>query len=506
MKKFKLLIALGSFLFTCLIIMTILYYYFVFAVFGYDPITVSIFMVSFTVLMVLAVFSTIYSLKEYVGFKNHLKENEYNLGRKREFYNLDMFIKSSARGYLKLGSKAYIISFSPIKTNINYESFQSKQIKTLNGLLADYIVKYFNDRKYKRIKPVYCYYNYSFILFLRLSKEEINEIIKEFENETFKLVKENDIRLFIQPYFGIAKTDLQESIFEIVNRASIARRIGETNFESSVYFTDKMIKNTGENEVNNIMEGLRKNEFVVFYQPKFDLASKTFCGAEALVRWDSPEHGLISPVRFINFAENSGIIHEIDMYVFDRVCQDFVDWKKRGKKLLPISINFSLYEFYAPNFLEDFKNTIDKYGVNPSYIEVEITEETAPANSFMVISMLRKIKDMGIKILCDDFGTGFSNINNIKQLPLDIIKLDKSFIDDIVTDFKSREVVKTIIDFCRALNLTTIAEGVSDIKQVEILKKNKCDIIQGYYYSKPIPKKDYEDFLKNNPFEKKGEK
>ena len=145
----------------------------------------------------------------------------------------------------------------------------------------------------------------------------------------------------------------------------------------------------------------------------------------------------------------------------------------------------------------------EKYDVNPLLIEIEITEETTHANSFLVISILKKLKDMGLKILLDDFGLGFSNIKSMKILPIDIIKIDKSFIDEIVYDYKSREIVRAIISFGKALNLQVIAEGVVDAKQVEILKKMKCDQIQGFFYSKPIPKKEYESFLMNNQFEKK---
>ena len=258
-----------------------------------------------------------------------------------------------------------------------------------------------------------------------------------------------------------------------------------------------------ENMANAIVNALRNKEFIVYYMPKFHLQTKRFIGAEALVRWNSKDKGLISPIRFINFAENRGLIHEIDLYVLEQVCKDLEDQKKRGKRLLPVSINFSIYEFYTPTFLDDIKQVIEKYDVNPLLIEIEITEETTHANSFLVISILKKLKDMGLKILLDDFGLGFSNIKSMKILPIDIIKIDKSFIDEIVYDYKSREIVRAIISFGKALNLQVIAEGVVDAKQVEILKKMKCDQIQGFFYSKPIPKKEYESFLMNNQFEKK---
>ena len=136
-------------------------------------------------------------------------------------------------------------------------------------------------------------------------------------------------------------------------------------------------------------------------------------------------------------------------------------------------------------------------------IEIEITEETQHANSFLVISLLKKLRELGMRVLLDDFGLGFSNFGSMKILPIDTIKIDKSFIDEIAYDYKARQIVKTIIEFGRIMGIQTVAEGVEDAKQVETLKKLKCDIIQGFYFSKPIPKADYDKFLSSNPFEKK---
>ena len=146
---------------------------------------------------------------------------------------------------------------------------------------------------------------------------------------------------------------------------------------------------------------------------------------------------------------------------------------------------------------------LDKYQINPSYIEIEITEATSQANTFMSVNIIKKLREAGIRVLMDDFGVGFSNIGNLRKIPFDAIKIDKSFIDDIATDLKSRAIVKFLIELCLANDLEVIAEGVDDKDQVEILKKLKCNTIQGFYYSKPLPQKEYEKFLLSNPFERK---
>ena len=171
--------------------------------------------------------------------------------------------------------------------------------------------------------------------------------------------------------------------------------------------------------------------------------------------------------------------------------------------MLPVSVNFSLYEFYSPTFLDTIVSIREEYNVPSNLIEIEITEATSQANSFLSISIIKKLKERGIRVLMDDFGVGFSNLANLKKIPFDAIKIDKSFIDDIVDDVKAREIVKFLINLCKTNELEVIAEGVDNREQLEILKKIRCDTIQGFYYSQPLTKKDYEMFLVQNTFEKK---
>lgn len=229
-----------------------------------------------------------------------------------------------------------------------------------------------------------------------------------------------------------------------------------------------------------------------------------FISSEALVRWDNPKRGLLSPSQFVPQAEQMGMIHKIDMYIFERVCKDLQDCKKKGRRLLPVSINFSLYEFYNHGFIDDLVNIMEKYNVPPTLIEIEITEQTTNANNFIANSILKRIKELGIRILMDDFGIGYSNIMNIRKSPIDVIKIDKSFIDDIVIDAKTRSIVQFLIQLCKVNGMESIAEGVNDAKQVAILRKLQCDTIQGYYYSKPLNRNDFEKLLLQNDFEKKG--
>lgn len=388
--------------------------------------------------------------------------------------------------------------------SVSVETKNSDKLKAFYGYIVDYILEYFEKSKgLSGFKYCYCFYQYSFIFYLSYNEQQINQFIDDLKEKEFSIAKEHDIRLYLQPTFGVMPIDNDLSVFENVHKANVARKYAEINFETYIIYDKKLDQSSVDNDIDSILAGIKNGEFVVYYQPKFNLGIKKFTGSEALVRWNSPEFGFLSPSRFLSFAENSGIIHELDLYVFEHVCMDIADWRKRGREILPVSVNFSLYEFYSASFIEDLQKIINRYNINPNLIEIEITEATGSANSFMVVSVLKKIKDMKIRILMDDFGTGFSNVNNLRKLPIDIVKIDKSFIDNVTSDIKDREVVKTLINFCHILNLEVIAEGADTEEQINLLRKLKCDTIQGYYYSKPLIKTDYERFIANNPFEKK---
>jgi EAL domain-containing protein (putative c-di-GMP-specific phosphodiesterase class I) len=524
--------------------------------------------------------------------------NYYYLKRNYNVMRFDEFIDIVYPRYVHDKGNTFFVSFCAFNDVTLIDSNHSPSLVEYNGFFIDFVVKFFKESKvFKFSQYKYCFDNNTFLFYFDCEYNQIEKMMNAFEQEAYKIATDNDLRLFVQPVFGIYRVekgifkkfnmeseikelnsnlrieqkskelvkieeayakkakeskkpsrndlkvhqiifdnDVQEnkdiaeaaskkvkllnrqigsnmrpvsqvSLFDAINAANIARLFAQNNYERNVIYTSEMSVEghiDSDRNVNNIVEGLRKGEFVVYYQPKFNLKSKKFSGTEALVRWDSSRFGIVSPLRFISVAEHSGIIHEIDMFVLEAVCKDIVNWSKRGHEILPVSVNFSLFEFFTPNFLEDIKALLEKYNVNPAYIEIEITEQTNSANSFLIISILKKIKAMNIKILMDDFGVGFSNINSLKKLPVDVIKLDKIFIDDIVTDIRSREMVNTIISFCHTLNLSVVAEGVDSEDKLNILKGFNCDVIQGFYYSKPLPKLELDRFLANNKFETKG--
>ncbi|MBQ8142552.1 MAG: EAL domain-containing protein [Bacilli bacterium] len=451
------------------------------------------------------VFAQFYSEKRTI--EQIKKENTYYLHRNTPFFNYDMFTRILSQFWKNLSKKdGYMLAFKCAKGSDN-DAFSIETIAELNGAISDYLTREFEEKQKGRFKrdTFYCYYRGTFLLYTFGDNVNLDHLISGIEDEAYRVEAEKDLRMFIQPNFGIAEFHAGDevNIYELATRALSAREIAEKNFAISVTFVPEMKETVGESESKEISDAIDRGEFVVYYQPKFNLKQRRFTSSEALIRWNSPERGLLSPMKFINKAEKSGLIHKLDMYVLETVCKDLAETKRKGLRLLPVSINFSIYEFYGPNFVDGLFEMIDHYNVDPHLIELEVTESTTGVNQFLSISILKRIRERGIRILMDDFGVGYSNFSNLRNLPFDVLKVDKSLVDDIVVDTTAREITRFIINLGIQIGMEVIAEGVDNEKQVEILKECNLDTIQGYYYSRPIPKADYMKLLKSNPFEKK---
>ena len=461
-------------------------------------------------IIVLSVILNAFLLTRYISksgaIKNLKIENEYNFGFKTEFYNMDMFTNEvtaiKARRMNKKRQQS-LIAFTAAGKNLMINNDRNQTVIYVNGEITKILANMFKGFKESR-DHTYCFDRGIFyVYFFGDDENGVKKHIEDIKKAIHKVVEENDIHIFIEPIFGYAQASSETLITEDIDNVNIARDVSERKFESLTYYTDTMRKTATIDQTKDLQDALANNEFVVYYQPKFNLTSKTFTSSEALVRWNSPKFGLLPPSKFISIAESAGLIHEIDTFVFKKVCEDLNETKRRGRRLLPVSVNFSLYEFFSSTFLDAIMEMLEKYKVDPSLIQIEITETTSQANQFLSVSIIKKLKEKGIKILMDDFGVGFSNVGNFRKIPFDVIKIDKSFIDDIDSDPKAAEIVKFLIQLCKTSNMEVIAEGVDNAKQVEILKKYKCDTIQGFYYSKALPKDEYEKFLMNNEFEKK---
>ena len=455
------------------------------------------------VAMTIAIFRYVSALST---IRSRLRENKYNLGKETSLYDMAAFRLRvvAVRRFASKKKKEFIMVFSAANQSVTENIDRNDSVSEYNLKVADYIDSTFKkDRK----NSIFCFNRGLFILYLRgIEEKKIRELVGTIANELVKIAEENQVRIWIQPFFGAYEMNREDTVISAVENAEVARNVSERNFETLTYYHESFRRRSSTSDTEEITQAIKNKEFVVYYQPKFSLTAKRFISSEALVRWHSPKHGILFPNKFIPLAEAAGLIHEIDTYVFERVCQDINEAKRKGRRVIPVSINFSLYEFYSNDFLNSIMDLLEKYQINPSYIEIEITEATSQANTFISISIIKKLRDRGIRVLMDDFGVGFSNIGNLRKIPFDAVKIDKSFIDDIVTDMKSRDIVRFLIELCKVSDMEVIAEGVDNKEQVEILRKYKCDTIQGFYYSEALPLKEYEKFLLSNQFERREEK
>jgi diguanylate cyclase (GGDEF)-like protein len=237
-------------------------------------------------------------------------------------------------------------------------------------------------------------------------------------------------------------------------------------------------------------------ELVLFYQPQLDLNTNSIVGVEALIRWQHPEYGLISPDDFIEVLEKSSLIFEITPWLFETAAKQLENWKKLGLTNLKLAVNLSAQQLLQKNLLLLLQNIIKNYDINPGSIAVEVTERTSLLDPDKVIAILKNIQAMKFEIALDDFGTDYSSLTYLQKLPINKLKIDKSFVDNITESKGDKSILKTIIQLAKELNLSTIAEGVETEEQKLILKKLGCDEIQGYLVSRPLSAKEVTLFLK----------
>ncbi len=231
------------------------------------------------------------------------------------------------------------------------------------------------------------------------------------------------------------------------------------------------------------------------YQPLIDTNSRSMIGTEALVRWNHPELGLLSPAHFISVAEISGLIIPIGDWIIDTAMRQLKVWHRRVGPELRMSINLSARQFQQQDLVEKIRAALDRHGLPAPSIELEITESNAMQNAENTIRTLRELKNLGVRIAMDDFGTGYSSLNYLKRFPIDTLKLDQSFVQGVLTDSSDAAIVSAVISMAHSLDLEVVAEGVETEEQLDFLQKQRCDRIQGFYFSAPLASEELERFL-----------
>ncbi|KGX86613.1 diguanylate cyclase [Pontibacillus litoralis JSM 072002] len=398
-------------------------------------------------------------------------------------YNVSQYLARALRD-VRIGKQLAVmfVDFDGFKLyNDTYgHSFGDELLKSVAERLQETVAKYGKIGRYAGDEFLIIVNNTDRKNVERIAKR----INKEFETPFIVMGRELFITLSIgislYPFDGLDSETLIKNADTAMYRIKRLEKNGCSFFEEKYKHSNL----TKINIENGIRKALRNDEFRLLYQPKIDLKTNTIVGTEALVRWESPEWGTVSPGKFISIAEETGLIVPLSKWVLHTACHQAKQWHNQGLTL-NVAVNISVRQFYLENVVATVSDVLRETGLNPKHLTLEITESIFQ-DVVKSKRILQQLKEMGITISIDDFGTGYSSLSILNQLPIDQLKVDKSFIDDVPENENAVTLVKTIMNMGKHLGFEMVAEGIEDIEQETFLKKHECDIVQGYYYSKPV--------------------
>ena len=293
--------------------------------------------------------------------------------------------------------------------------------------------------------------------------------------------------------------DREVPIENMCDRAFLAADLIKGQYHKCFAFYDENLRRKllREQALTEVMENaLKEEQFVVYFQPKYNLDKDALAGAEALVRWNHPELGFISPGEFIPLFEKNGFITQLDYYVWEKTCSLLHEWKQKGYKIYPVSVNVSRADVYQVDLADTMMELVKKYDIEPRQLHLEITESAYTENAAQIIATVDQLRKLGFVIEMDDFGSGYSSLNMLNQMKLDILKLDMKFIQSETAKPVDQGILRFIVGLARWMNLSVVAEGVETREQLERLREIGCDYVQGYFFAKPMPSNDFEEMLK----------
>ncbi len=327
--------------------------------------------------------------------------------------------------------------------------------------------------------------------------DTIYKMIKERLRQPFVLSGGQEISITIS--VGVAEyPEAASNTLELINCAEIVMFKAKNMGKDKVLYYDGMILEEFIKNVtieNKLKDAFFHQNFLMYYQPQFYTATRKLRGVEALIRWKDEKGKMISPSVFIPIAEKSGSIVSIGMWVIEESLRTYAEWKRRYRYPLVMSINISALQYRQQDFVEKLTQMMDSYGVSPEELELEITESVLIGDFQEIMDKLETLRGIGIRISLDDFGTGYSSLSYLKGLPIDTLKIDKSFIDTVITDENTRIITESIIHMVKKLGYETIAEGVETEEQYRYLQEAGCDNIQGYLFGRPMPSEKIEELL-----------
>ena len=321
-------------------------------------------------------------------------------------------------------------------------------------------------------------------------------------SEAIRLAVTRDFRIHnVQVRLGINDSIDDDMRIEMAfDRARMAGNTIRTDYSRTIaYYDDKMRKQRvfEERLIQDIADGIARNQFMVLFQPKFDIRGEKpkMVGAEALVRWDHPELGLVSPGSFISLFEENGLIRLVDDYVWRAAAMQIKEWKDKYGVSIPVSVNVSRIDIQDDGIVDNLLEIVKDAGIDPSELHLEITESAYASDTRQLVEVVEQFRKHGFKIEMDDFGAGYSSLNMLTSLPIDVLKVDMRFISGVNDDAKNHRMMELIIDIAEFLDVPVVAEGVEEEDQYATLKDMGCEMIQGYYFSKPVPADDICNFM-----------
>ncbi|WP_374723995.1 putative bifunctional diguanylate cyclase/phosphodiesterase [Calidifontibacillus erzurumensis] len=403
---------------------------------------------------------------------NYIIENEANSN-----HQFSLFIVDTAK--LKALNAAY-------GYKVGDELLQTLAIRLQNrykGLLMGRL----NSKEFAILNP----HLYEKEAILKEAEDLIREIELPFYREGEEFFLSATIGIGIFPEHGATADELYKN-------ATLAKTAAKEVGSKYQLFGNELLSNVRRKILleKHLNRAIEMNELELYYQPQIDIQKNHFIGLEVLLRWNHTKLGMISPDEFIPIAEETNLIIEIGEWVLEQVCLQIKKWEKTGIVIPKIAVNLSPKQFQHPEFLTKTQQIIQRTNICPSFLEFEITENMSFFEGDSVIDTMNGLKELGIKISVDDFGKGYSNLSYLQQLPIDSIKIDRSFISHIPDNKQNTALTKAIIAMAHELELTVVAEGVEKEEQIEFLHKHHCNIAQGYYYSKPLSTEDIITFLK----------
>lgn len=388
---------------------------------------------------------------------------------------------------------------------IDIEKFQL--INSFFGMdEGDNLLKYMADYL-QNVEKEYRYITYGRIeadifavCFSYENEKEITDFVKKFTNQMEKYLLDFDIT----PFFGIYLVKNRDlSINEMYDKANLASKNCKGNYIQNYFFYTKEMSEEIIKEqriINNMKNALKNEEFVLYLQPKYELQRNSIAGAEVLVRWITADGRMISPGEFIPVFERNGFILKLDQYVWEKTCQLLAGWRDEGRKIFPVSVNISRVSLYNPKIVDVICGLTEKYNIPPEWLQLELTESAYTGNPKAIKEMMEQLQKKGFSILMDDFGSGYSSLNVLKDIAVDVLKIDMKFLDGSGDDGRSENILASVVRMAKWLNMPVVAEGAERKEQVSFLHSIGCEYVQGFYFARPMPVKEYEKLLYEQPY------